>query len=99
MPELLTDGFPDLSKRSKFDFAQWADGQAWRFVKGEDYESSTATFRHNVRRWARANGLAVETRPFPATDREGRELALSKADAVALAVRFAPDAEADDAGA
>lgn len=88
MPELLTDGLPEKASRSKFDFAQWADGQAWKFVKGTDYDSSTETFRANVKRWAKQNGYEVEVRPYPALDRAGREIPLVKADGIALGVRF-----------
>jgi hypothetical protein len=88
MPELLTDGLPDRRSRTKFDFTPWADGQAWKFTRGEDYESSTESFRYNVRRWAKANGYRVELRPYPATDAEGAEQPVTKADAVALGVRF-----------
>lgn len=95
MPELLTEGLPDKGSRSKFDFAEWADGRAWKFVKGTDYESSTETFRANVKRWAKVNGYEVELRPYPALDRGGRDIPLVKADAVALGVRFIPmDAQA-----
>ena len=88
MPELLKDGLPDRSSRSRFDFGQWADGQAWKFAKGADYESSTETFRANVKRWAKVNGYEVELRPYPAIGRDGREIPLVKSDAVALGVRF-----------
>jgi hypothetical protein len=88
MPELLTDGLPPREKRTRFDFSEWADGQAWRFVKGQDYGSSTETFRVNVRRWAKEHGFDVELRPYPATNGDGTELPLTKADAVALGVRF-----------
>lgn len=91
MPELLQDGLPDRSSRSKFDFSQWADGQAWKFVKGADYESSTESFRANVKQWAKLNGYAVELRPYPAIDRDGHEIPLVKSDAVALGVRFVGD--------
>jgi hypothetical protein len=88
MPELLEEGLPERTSRSKFDFSRWADGQAWKFVRGEDYDSTTETFRSNVRRWARENGYEVELRPYPATDREGRELPVTKADPLALGVLF-----------
>lgn len=91
MPELLNDGLPERAARSKFDFAKWADGQAWKFVKGQDYTSSTETFRYNVKRWAKAQGLEVELRPFPDLDADGNEVPLTKADAVALGVRFVLD--------
>ena len=94
MPQLLNDGLPDRSSRSKFDFTKWADGQAWKFVKGEDYDSSTETFRYNVRRWAREQNLEAECRPYPALDREGKEIPLTKTDGVALGVLFRPAAEA-----
>ena len=88
MPELLPQGLPEPRARSKYDFAEWADGQTWKFVRGDDYDSSTATFRYNVKRWAKAHGHEVECRPYPALDDKGRALAASKADPVALAVRF-----------
>ena len=88
MPELLNDGLPPRTARSRFDFTAWADGQAWKFVKGVDYQSATETFRTNVRKWAKANGFEVELRPYAATDRNGEELPLTKGDAIALGVRF-----------
>jgi hypothetical protein len=89
MPELLPEGLPKRANRSKFDFSEWADGQAWKFVKGSDYDSSTETFRANIKRWAKLHGFEVEVRPYPATDPDGREIPLIKADAEALGVRFA----------
>jgi len=86
MPELLNEGLPDRSARSKFDFTKWADGQAWKFVKGEDYTSSTETFRYNVKRWAKTQGVEIELRPYPDVDADGNEVPLTKADAVALGV-------------
>ena len=88
MPEVLQEGLPERGSRGRFDFSQWADGQAWKFVKGEDYQSRTDTFRGNVRRWAKANGFEVECRPFPALDREGRPLPMTSAEPIALGVRF-----------
>lgn len=88
MPELLPEGLPDRTGRSKFDFSKWADGRAWKFVKGTDYESSTETFRANVKRWAKLHGYEVELRAYLAQDRGGHELPLVKADAVALGVIF-----------
>lgn len=86
MPQLLPDGVPERSSWSRFDFSQWADGQAWKFVRGEDYTSSTETFRYNVRRWASAHGYAAVTRPIPAVDDSGRPIPASKAEPVGLAV-------------
>ncbi|MGH2870610.1 MAG: hypothetical protein ACRDNK_23960 [Solirubrobacteraceae bacterium] len=88
MPELLEAGLPERLARAKFDFSKWADGQAWRFVKGDDYESSTDSFRYNVRRWARSNGLTVICRPYPALDSNGEPIPLSKVDPIALGVQF-----------
>jgi hypothetical protein len=88
MPQLLKEGLPERESRSKFDFTAWADGQAWKFVKGEDYMSSTETFRYNVRRWARHNGYDTELRPYPTVDRDGRPLPLSKADAAAIGIKL-----------
>src|SRR3954464_3448651 len=86
MPQLLETGLPERRPRTKFDFAAWADGQAWKFVKGEDYDSSTETFRYNIRRWARERGYDVELRPYPALDADGHDVPLSKQDAVAVGV-------------
>lgn len=94
MPQLLENGLPERASRSRFDFERWADGQAWKFVRGEDYESTTETFRYNVKRWARAHDLEVELQPFPALDRDGREIPVTKVDPVALGVRFVVDARA-----
>lgn len=88
MPDLLTEGLPERQSRSKFDFSRWADGQAWKFVRGADYDSSTETFRANVRRWAAENGYAVTLRPYPAVDQNGHELPVTKADPLALGVVF-----------
>jgi hypothetical protein len=88
MPEVLENGLPERRTRSRFDFSAWTDGQAWKFTKGKDYESSTETFRYNVKRWAKANGYEVECRYFPALDKRRRDLPVTKADPVALGVRF-----------
>jgi hypothetical protein len=96
MPELLSEGLPERSSRSKFDFAKWADGQAWKFVKGSDYDSSTETFRANVKRWAKLNGYQVELRPYPAIDRAGHEIPLVKSDAIAIGVRFVGNGSRSD---
>ncbi|HEY1853301.1 MAG TPA: hypothetical protein VGG40_01825 [Solirubrobacterales bacterium] len=89
MPELLPDGLPERPGRARFDFSQWADGSAWRFMRGEDYESTTESFRYVVRRWAKANGYVAETRPLPAADEDGEPIPTSKAEPVGIAVRFA----------
>ena len=90
MPQLLPNGLPDRARHSRFDFSEWADGQAWKFLRGEDYDSSTDSFRYNVKRWAAAHGYDAETRPLPATDERGRPLPATKADPVGLAVRLTP---------
>jgi hypothetical protein len=90
MPQLLPSGLPERASRARFDFTEWADGQAWKFMRGEDYSSSTDSFRYNVKRWAKARGFAVETRPLPATDERGRPIPASKGEPVGLAVRFTP---------
>jgi hypothetical protein len=95
MPELLKDGLPERTRHgSQHDFARWANGQAWKFVKGEDYTSTTETFRASVRRWAREHDLQVELRPYPALDADGEPLPLTKADADALGVRFVAEGDA-----
>ena len=96
MPELLPEGIPDRASLSRYDFTQWADGQAWKFIRGEDYDSSTDTFRSNVKRWAKAHGYRVDTRPLPATDERGRPLPSSKADPIGLAVCFTAADQSDE---
>jgi hypothetical protein len=88
MPQMMPEGLPDRASRSRYDFSQWADGKAWKFVRGEDYESSTESFRYNVRRWAKAHGLEVTVRALPATDEKGRPLPASKSDPIGLGVCF-----------
>jgi hypothetical protein len=86
----MPDGLPDRISRSRYDFAQWADGKAWKFVRGEDYESTTESFRYNVKRWAKAHGYEATVRTLPATDGRGQPLPSSKADPVGLGVCFTP---------
>jgi hypothetical protein len=88
MPDLLEGGLPQPARRNKFDFTEWADGRAWRFVKGQDYDSSTETFREHIRRWAKENGYEVEFRPYRAEGADGEEIPLSRSDAIALGVQF-----------
>jgi hypothetical protein len=88
MPQLLPDGLPEAPGRSRFNFSRWADGQAWQFSRGEDYETNTESFRYAARRWAKANGYVAETRPLPATDEAGLPVPISKAEPVGLAIRF-----------
>lgn len=88
MPELLEEGLPERISLSKFDFTDWTDGRAWKFVKGKDYDSSTETFRTNVKRWAREHGYEVELRPYPAVDRDGKPIPVTKKDPVGLGVQF-----------
>jgi hypothetical protein len=85
---MLPDGLPVQASRSRFDFSDWADGRAWKFMRGEDYTSSTDSFRYNVKRWAKAHDYVVEMRPIPASDDRGRPLPAAKADPIGLAVRF-----------
>ena len=42
-----------------------------------------------LRRWAKANGFSAETRPLPATDKDGEPIPVSKQEPVGIAVRFA----------
>lgn len=98
MPVRLQDGLPDRSSRTKFDFSEWADGEAWKFVKGQDYDSSTESFRYNVRRWAKANGFEVECRPYPALGADGKDLPITKTDPIALGVRFHRNGQQPAAG-
>lgn len=90
MPQMMPEGLPDRTSWSRYDFSQWADGKAWKFVHGEDYESSTESFRYNVRRWAKAHGFEATVRALPATDENGRPLPASKSEPVGLGVCFTP---------
>jgi len=98
MPQLLPNGLPERARRSGFDFSEWADGQAWKFLRGEDYTSTTDSFRYSVKRWAATHGYKAETRPLPATDERGRPLAASQAEPIGLAVRFVPSGARADGG-
>jgi hypothetical protein len=99
MPELLDDGLPARTPRSKFDFSPWTDGQAWKFTKGQDYESSTESFRYNVKRWAKEHGYEVDLRPYPALDPDGREIPVTKTDPIALGVQFRKNGKPTDGDA
>jgi hypothetical protein len=88
MPELLGDDLPERPRPARMDFSPWADGRVWKFARGQDYSSTTQSFRSAVRRWARAHGYEVDCRPYPAIDEAGRPLPVTQADPVALAVRF-----------
>jgi hypothetical protein len=90
VPTMLPEGLPARATHARFDFTDWADGQAWKFLKGEDYTSTTESFRYNVRRWAKAEGVGVETRPIPAVDDRGRPVPATKMEPIGLAVRFTP---------
>jgi hypothetical protein len=90
MPKLLPDGFPEPATRSRFDFTEWANGEVWSFIRGEDYTSSTDSFRYNVKRWAKARGYAAELQTIAATDERGHALPATKAEPVGVAVRFQP---------
>lgn len=92
MPELLQEGLPaKRTRKSAIDFAEWTDGQAWKFVKGEDYQSTTDTFRTAVKRWAKENGYEVELRSYPELDPQGEPIPLAKVDGIALGVQFLRD--------
>jgi hypothetical protein len=88
MPQLMPEGLPERTSWSRYDFTEWTDGKAWRFLRGEDYDSSTDTFRYNVKRWAKAHGYDVTIRSIPATDERGRPLPSSKADPIGIGVSF-----------
>ncbi len=68
-------------------------------MRGSDYDSTTETFRYNVKRWARAHDLEVELQLFPALDGDGREIPVTKEDPVALGVRFLVDGNGNGNGA
>jgi hypothetical protein len=88
MPQMMPEGLPERAGWSRYDFSQWTDGKAWKFLRGEDYESSTESFRDNLRRWARSNGFEVTIRSIPATDERGRPLPRNQADPIGLGVCF-----------
>jgi hypothetical protein len=90
MPQMMPEGLPDRTSWSRYDFSQWADGKAWKFVRGEDYESSTESFRYNVKRWAKSHGFDAAVRTLPATDEGGRPLPASKSEPIGLGVCFTP---------
>jgi hypothetical protein len=90
MPQMMPEGLPERTTWSRYDFTKWADGKAWKFVRGEDYESSTESFRYNVKRWAKSHGFDAEVRTLPAIDKQGRPVPATKSDPIGLGVCFTP---------
>lgn len=71
MAELLPEGTdlrtqPRAGTRSRYPWAEWADGRAWRLSQGEDFDVDVEKFRRTVHSHAKAHGLASVTRMDPA---------------------------------
>ena len=66
------------------DLATWK----LQLPEGEGEKPAPGPSRANVRRWAAENGYEVALRAYPAVDREGSELPVTKADPLALGVVF-----------
>lgn len=47
---------------SRYPWEDWADGQWWQAVNGEDYTITDAGFRSCLYNWARINGMKAQSR-------------------------------------
>lgn len=52
------------TRKSKYDWDQWLDGQCWELTKGEDYTVSTTVLRSAANSAAKTRGLEVDFRTF-----------------------------------
>ena len=49
-----------VSKRNKYDWNLWADGRAYRAIKGKDFKCSVAGFRSALYQIARRRQMKVQ---------------------------------------
>lgn len=47
---------------NRYPWEEWADGQWWQAVRGEDYAITDAGFRSCVYNWARLNKMKAQSR-------------------------------------
>lgn len=53
------------SRRGRYDWDNWFDGQAWLLVNGEDFTTEIEAFRSLVHTAAKRRGLVVRTVTTP----------------------------------
>lgn len=62
----VIDELPDRGKgpgaTAKYPWSDWADGQAWLALRGEDYTVREGAFRSALASHARNHGMSVTTR-------------------------------------
>lgn len=54
--------FPGGPGKSKYPWHEWFNGSPWLLRRGEDYSTSTASFRAIAGRAAKQEGLKLRTR-------------------------------------
>lgn len=70
MPEIIED-MPDYGPlrgsgaRPTEDYATILDGQARRFYRGQDYQTTSDAYARKVRRYANRHGISVQVRLAP----------------------------------
>ena len=56
------DEFPKATRRSKYKWDQWLNGKPWLLRQGEDFQTSSESFRAVASRAAAAEGKRLRTR-------------------------------------
>jgi len=56
----LGDNPPPSAARYPWD--EWADGNTWHLVEGDDYHTSTDNFIDTAKKWARRHGQCLRRR-------------------------------------
>jgi hypothetical protein len=56
---------PGFRKRGSYAWKEWANGETWLLVRGEDYEVDTPNMRRIAYGYASRNGLKAHTMPSP----------------------------------
>ena len=71
--------WPSVQKKkkhpaSKYPWEKWSDGSIWRCVRGQDYTSSSASFRQLISQTAKDLGKKARTKVELAKDEDGKEM-------------------------
>lgn len=86
MAEVINE-WPDImrnvTRKSRYPWSEWTDGQIRRVVAGEDFDSTLKTFVQGLYAYAKRHGYKVEVRQDTAND--------------AAAFRFVPKGEVAEA--
>lgn len=71
MAEVITE-WPSImrnsTRKSRYPWNEWTDGQIRKVVAGEDFESTLKTFVQGLYAYAKRNGYKVEVRQDTAND-------------------------------